>query len=88
MKKKERKVVFLKVTTSMIYAFEENSINGWTAEQVANDWFTSYPMDRFHATREAYKIGNTTIVEKVDVLDDKGFDEYIKECNKKRGYKT
>jgi len=85
---KKQKIHLIKVTTSSIYAFEEGSINGWSVEQVIKDWFEGYPMDMHHATRDTYKIGNTTLVEKVEILDDLAFDNHVEECNRKRGEKN
>ena len=58
--KRKRKFVYLKVTTSKLYCFEERAINGWTPEQVIRDWFYGFPLESSHASRDTHTIGNST----------------------------
>jgi hypothetical protein len=78
---KGRKLTFIKVTTTSIYAYE--NVNGMTANEVIEDWFTGYPMEQHHATRDTSRIGNTTRVQSAEVISEKAFDEYIEEMKKK-----
>jgi hypothetical protein len=36
---------------------ERTKINGWTIEQVIEDWFKTHPLGSHHATRDAHIIG-------------------------------
>ena len=38
---------------------ERTEINGWTIDQVKEDWFKNYPMSSYHATRDGHRIGNS-----------------------------
>lgn len=78
-KMKRIKYQFLKVTTTTIYSFVDKSINGWTTEEVVENWFGHYYPDRNHATRDAHQLGNSTVVRKVEILDEKQFIEYTKD---------
>jgi hypothetical protein len=82
--KQKRKLNFLKVTTTSIYAFEEGEINGQPTEEVIQDWFEEFPMDQFHATRDTSKLGGSTLVQKVEVISEKEFDKYVEEFQKKK----
>ena len=65
-----KKMVFIKVTTESIYAFEEGAINGWDADEVIEEWFKKFPIDTRHASRDAHQIGNTPIVTKAVVMNE------------------
>jgi len=75
----ERKMNVLKVTSTTIYFFEDDEINGWPPEKVIEDWFEKRHLDENHATRDGHHIGNTTIVKKVELLDREQLNEYEKE---------
>jgi len=47
---------------------EKTEINGWTINQVIDDWF-NYPADSYHATREGHRIGNSRKFVSTEVLD-------------------
>ena len=81
-KKNEPKMVFLKVVTSRIYAFEEGHINGWPPEQVIQDWFHDFPLDMHHAGREGNRIGNTTLLVSAEELTEEQFEDYAKEIDR------
>jgi len=72
---------FLKVTSTTIYAFENGSINGWSPEKVAEDWFENYHPDQTHVSRDGHQLGNSTVVQKVETLNEKQFKEYAKEID-------
>lgn len=52
----------------MIYK-DKTSINGWTLEQVKEDWFKNTPLDTYHATRDGHRIGNSKKLVKVEVIE-------------------
>ena len=66
----KKKMVFIKVTTESVYAFEEGEINGWDTDYVIKDWFENYPIDSPHATRDAYQVGYSSIVTKAKVMNE------------------
>jgi len=69
----------LKVTSTTIYFFEDGEINGWSPEKVIEDWFENHSLDQNHATRDGHHVGNTTIVQKVEILNKEQLKEYEKE---------
>lgn len=62
MKKKDsRKFKILEVTITKEYIIEmyddeRTHINGWTMEEIVEDWFKKYPIDSHHASREGSQI--------------------------------
>jgi len=48
---------------------KRTEINGWTIEEVIENWFKNYPLDRYRASREAFKIGNSRKLIKTEVID-------------------
>lgn len=38
---------------------ERTEINGWTVEQVIEDWFKRHDINQYHATRDSYRMGNS-----------------------------
>ena len=43
----------------MVPGRDETEINGWTVEEVVDDWFKSHPPGSYHATRDSHRIGNS-----------------------------
>lgn len=62
MGKKKQKLVLLEVTRKDYYGFEEGGINGWPTEKVIDEWFTTYDINSFHASREGSRFGNTSVI--------------------------
>ncbi len=65
----------LKVTVEELYLVpmlneERTEINGWTMEQVKEDWFVTHNINQSHATRAAYMIGHSKKVVNIEELDD------------------
>lgn len=60
-KEPDTPLVLLQVTTSAIYAFKEGEINGWTVEQVVQDWFKNHSLNGYHASRDSSRVGNSTL---------------------------
>jgi len=62
MKEKDtRKFKILEVTVTHQYIIEmyddtRSHINGWTLDEIIEDWFKKYPIDDHHASREGSKI--------------------------------
>jgi hypothetical protein len=70
----EKNIKIIRITSTtdyyvkMIYK-DKTSINGWTIEQVKQDWFENTPLDAYHATRDQHRIGNSKKLLKVEVID-------------------
>lgn len=64
-----KKYCCLRVVSSRMYVFE-SGLNGWTTEQVVQDWFHDHPLSRAHATRDAYRVGGSEKVLHVEMLED------------------
>ena len=47
-------------------------INGWPLSQVKKDWFETHDINRYHATRNSYEIGNSKKVIKIKELEGDG----------------
>ena len=43
-------------------------INGWTIDEVIEDWFKRHDINLYHATRDSYHIGNSDTVEDIEAL--------------------
>ena len=57
----ERKFKIITVTMTQDYAIEmyddkRTKINGWTIQEVIDDWFRKYSLRTYHATRETHEI--------------------------------
>lgn len=73
---------FIKVTSVTYYVLEYNSqsnlndditmINGWPYEKVKEDWFRTFPLGTSHATRDSSRIGNTTKIIDIELVDNIG----------------
>ena len=59
---KKRQSIFIKVTTTHLYAFEDKQINGWDVSQVIDEWFNKFDIEVTHASRDAHQIGASGIV--------------------------
>ena len=46
------------------------AINGWTMEEVINDWFKNenHDLNNSHATRDAFRVGGSTRIKKIAVV--------------------
>jgi len=67
-----KKYAILNVTFTQEYfieMYDENIsvVNGWTIEQIIEDWFKNYSMASYHATREGHEIGGSKKFVKVNV---------------------
>ncbi len=76
----------LRVTVERLYLIpmineERTNINGWTMEQVKEDWFVTHNINMTHATRNAHMLGYSEKVAKIEELDDVP-EEYIDEANR------
>ncbi len=70
----EEKYKILKVTSTRHYLIpmvddRRTKINGWTIEQVIEDWFIRHGMDRCHASRDGHRMGNSKRFIDASVLD-------------------
>jgi len=57
----ELKIKILRVTMTQDYAIEmyddkRTKINGWTIQEVIDDWFKKYSLRAYHATRDTHEI--------------------------------
>lgn len=71
---KEEKFKILKVLVEQVYIVpmvddERTRINGWTIEEVIEDWFQDHSLNSFHATREGHLIGHSKKVIKTEIGD-------------------
>lgn len=70
----EKNIKIIRITSTtdyyvkMIYK-DKTSINGWSIEQVKQDWFENTPLDTYHATRDRHRIGNSKKLLKGEVID-------------------
>ena len=74
-KEKEEKFKILKVMVEEsyyipIYDDERTKINGWSMEQVIEDWFKRHSMSSYHATRDAYLIGGSKKMISTEIKDE------------------
>lgn len=58
-----KKFVELRVLVEETYfipmADEKRSeINGWTLDEIKQDWFERFSLNEHHATRDSYRLGN------------------------------
>lgn len=58
------KYTILRVTYEVDYLVEMHNdeistINGWTIEEIVEDWFKNHSVTSHHATREGHEIGNS-----------------------------
>ena len=63
----------LKVT--MVEFYEIGSTmegNGWTEEQVIEDWFAPVRINHSHVTREASRIGGSRVLIDIEVIGEAG----------------
>lgn len=68
------KIKILRVTITEDYIIEmfddeRTEINGWTMEEVIEDWFRRYGAYGHHATRDGHRIGNSRKFIKSEVFD-------------------
>jgi hypothetical protein len=76
MTKKEKKIIYLKVTTTDVYAFPDGEINGSTPQEMVDEWFNLFPIEAYHASREAYRVGGSRMVKDVEQINDKEASDY------------
>ena len=48
---------------------DKTHINGWTIEEVINDWFKNHSLCSHHATRDGHLIGYSQKFIKSEILD-------------------
>lgn len=65
----------LKVTVEQLYLVpmldeERTKINGWTMDQVKEDWFVTHSINSAHATRDAHQVGYSGTVIDMEELDE------------------
>jgi hypothetical protein len=65
----------LKVTVEEFYLVpmldeERTKINGWTMDQVKEDWFVTHNINSPHATRNSHQIGYSGKVVDIEELDE------------------
>ncbi len=70
----EEKFKILKVTVEENYFIpmhddKRSQINGWTIEEIIEDWFVRFASREYHATRDGHRIGNSRKFIKSEVTD-------------------
>ena len=69
-------MAILRVTVTQDYWIDMfndkiTEINGWTIEEVIEDWFKNNSLGSYHATREGHKIGNGDKFVKSEIVSSK-----------------
>ncbi len=64
----------LKVTVEKLYLVpmldeKRTKINGWTMDQVKEDWFVTHNINSPHASRNGHEIGYSGMVVAIEELD-------------------
>jgi len=57
----------VEVTIKRIYVINRG-VNGWIDEQVVDEWFKKYPIDKHHASRDGCRLGMADVVTGVKIL--------------------
>jgi len=70
----ESKLKVLRVTMEVDYYIEMHDakrtlINGWTIEEIIEDWFKPNPLIPYHATRDAHEIGSSRRYIKSEIIE-------------------
>lgn len=70
----EEKFKIVEVTMTVQYMVPMHNdtitkINGWTLEEVINDWFLRRGCNGYHATRNSFEIGNSKEIVDVKVKE-------------------
>ncbi len=60
MAKRKRKFLRLNVSQTVEYLIDMDHVNGMTDEEVIEEWFKKFPLDRHHAARDHWRVGNST----------------------------
>ena len=71
MKKRKIEGTFIRVTTSELYLFEPNYSNGWSIEQVIENWFNNFPINSCHVSRDNGRVGNSKKIVSIEIIDEK-----------------
>lgn len=62
---RKRELKVMRVLMTVDYAIpmcpdnKHTDINGWTVEEIVEDWFKKFPMGYYHATRDGHRIGGS-----------------------------
>jgi len=68
------KYKILRVTYTVDYLIKMHddkisTINGWTIEEIVEDWFKNHDVGSYHATRDSHAIGNSRKYVKSKVIE-------------------
>ena len=69
--------IWIKVTTSKLYAFDSKGIDNRTPEQIVKEFFHDFPLETSHATRDTHRVGNSTKLISAEVLSEEEVTKYI-----------
>jgi len=65
--------VVIEVTTAQTYIIPANeSINGWSTDQIIEEWFRKHRLSSPHAGRDARLVGGSQEVKNIRILEGKG----------------
>ena len=72
----KEKFKVLRVTVTEDYFIDmiddkKTCINGWTLDELIQDWFEKFSMGTHHASREYHKIGNSRKYVKTEISPEK-----------------
>lgn len=70
----EDKLKILRVTMTVDYFIEmrdekKSLVNGWTIEEIIEDWFKKYSLGLYHATRDGHEIQGSRKFLKSEVVN-------------------
>ena len=72
MEKKKFKIIRVTLTTDYLIEMhdeKQSCINGWTIDEIIEDWFNKYSLGGFHVTRDHHKIMSSRKFIKSEVVD-------------------
>lgn len=72
-KEEQEGFVRLKVTMEVeyfvpIHKGEVTKVNGWTIDEVKQDWFEDHNINGYHCARDASLIGGSKVIKSIEVI--------------------
>lgn len=76
MKRRKPNFIWIKVTSSSLYAFDPERIDNRTPGEIIEEFFKNYPLDSYHTTRDAHRVGFSSKLISAEVLSE----EEVSKC--------